>query len=44
VTDDDERFARLLWRGWTGTRLENWITSQFWAIVTREYPDGEFPQ
>ena len=43
-TGNDREYAGMMLKGWTGTRLENWITSQFYSIVAAEYPDGNFPQ
>lgn len=37
-------FQEFLRRGWTGTRMENWITREFFSIIAEEYPDGGFPQ
>lgn len=44
VSTNHAQHVRWLLDGWTGTRVENWITREFYALIAEEYPEGDFPQ
>ncbi len=44
LPSEDAVMHRALRNGWSGTHMENWITSEFMKVIVNEYPEAGWPQ